>query len=121
MARLGLIAVLLVALAPAVSRWVASGQMQLLPGLTELCTVEGLRQVLVPGSADADVPAPHHSGMQEDCAYCPLLAGVALLLLVLTWLAPRARADLVPHARSLPSGLALFFPGLGSRGPPLAL
>ena len=82
MTRLALIAVLMMALSPAVSRWIASSSTQWLPGLVELCTVQGLKLVDVSGFGGdpAKSPPPGHA-MQADCAYCPLLAGAALLLL----------------------------------------
>ena len=122
MARLALIAVLLMALSPAVSRWMTSNATQLLPGLVELCTVEGLKLVDVSGfgnGADKS-PAPGHA-MEADCAYCPLLAGTALLLLAAMLLFPQALASLLPAWLPSPPLFSSLFPGLGSRGPPLAL
>lgn len=121
MARLALIAVLLMALAPAMSRWMAGSSTQLLPGLVELCTVDGLKLVDVAGLGGdvAKLPGTGHFGMDADCGYCPLLAGTALLLLVLAVLFPHALAALVPVALTLPSRPSSLFPGLGSRGPPL--
>ena len=121
MARMALLAVLLMALAPAMSRWVAGNSTQLLPGLVELCTVDGLKLVDVSAFADdaAKQPAQGHSGMAADCAYCPLLAGTALLLLMLAVLFPQALANLLPAALPRPSRPSSLFPGLGSRGPPL--
>ena len=122
MARLALIAVLLMALSPAVSRWVASSATQLLPGLVELCTVEGLKLVDVSGFGNdaAKSPAPGHA-MEADCAYCPLLAGTALLLLAAVLLLPQVLASLLPARLPSPALFSSLFPGLGSRGPPLAL
>ena len=122
MARLALIAVLLMALSPAVSRWVASSATQWLPGLVELCTVEGLKLVEVSGfgSDAAKSPPPGHA-MQADCAYCPLLAGAALVLLAAALLFPQALASVLPARVASPPVFSSLFPGLGSRGPPLAL
>ncbi len=122
MARLAFIAVLLMAFAPAISRWVRSDSVELLPGLTELCTTAGLKYVDVSVQGDAaKSPASEHFDMGMDCAYCPLLAATALLLLSLALLSPQALANLIPHAPPRPSGSSGFFPELGSRGPPLAL
>ena len=120
MARLALIAVLLMALSPAVSRWVASGATQLLPGLVELCTMQGLKWVDVSGFGGdaAKSPSPNHA-MQADCAYCPLLAGTALLLLAAVLLFPQVFANLLPARNASPPVFSSLFPGLGSRGPPL--
>ena len=120
MARLALIALLLMALSPAISRWVASSTTQLLPGLVELCTVQGLKLVDVSGFGGdpAKSPAPGHA-MQADCAYCPLLAGTAPLLLAAVLLFPQALANLLPARIASPAVFSSLFPGLGSRGPPL--
>jgi hypothetical protein len=123
MARLAFIAVLLMAFAPAVSRWIGSDSLQFLSGLTEICTTSGLKSLDVSGwgGDKAKVPAPDHSGMGADCAYCPLLAGAALLLLTFALLFPQILANLVPAAPPLSFQSSSVFPGLGSRGPPLAL
>ncbi|MEO8366102.1 MAG: DUF2946 family protein [Pseudoxanthomonas sp.] len=128
MSRLAFIAVLLMAFAPVISRWAKGDALQqLMPGLTEICTAAGLKSVDVTawlGSTStglSKVPAPDHSGMGADCAYCTLLAGTALLLLTLALLFPRVLANLVAASLSLSFRSSSVFPGLGSRGPPLAL
>lgn len=125
MSRLAFIAVLLMAFAPVVSRW-ANGDalQQLMPGLTEICTAAGLKSVDVAASPRGDtskLPAPDHAGMGADCAYCTLLAGTALLLLTLALLMPQVLANLFPVSPPLSFHPSSLFPGLGSRGPPLAL
>ncbi len=123
MARLALVAVLLMAFAPAVSRWMKGDTLEFLPGLTEICATGGLKSVDVSkwfGGAEK-APAPQHAGMGADCAYCPLLAGTALLLLALTVLFPLLRAPLGERVSFPPLRASSLFPGLGSRGPPLAL
>jgi len=134
MGRLALVAVLLMAFAPVVSRWAKGDALQqLVPGLTEVCTSAGLKSVDVAAwlgdggdstsvrNGASKVPAPDPSGMGADCAYCTLLAGTALLLLTLALLLPQALAALVPVSPSLSFRPSSVFPGLGSRGPPLAL
>lgn len=124
MSRLAFIAVLLMAFAPAVSRWAKGDSLQqLMPGLTGICTVAGLKSVDVAAwlGDTSKVPAPDHSGMDADCAYCTLLAGTALLLLTLALLFPRVLANPVPVPPPLSFRPSSVFPGLGSRGPPLAL
>ena len=131
MSRLAFIAVLLMAFAPVVSRWAKGDALQqLMPGLTEVCTAAGLKSVDVAawlggGSSvqghTARCRRPIHSGMGADCAYCTLLAGTALLLLTLALLFPRVLAALVPVSLPLSFRSSSVFPGLGSRGPPLAL
>ena len=120
MTRLALIAVLMMALSPAVSRWIASSSTQWLPGLVELCTVQGLKLVDVSGFGGdpAKSPPPGHA-MQADCAYCPLLAGAALLLLAAALLFPQVLASVLPARTASPPVFSSLFPGLGSRGPPL--
>lgn len=123
--RLAFLAVLLMAFAPAISRWAkADSLQQLMPGLTGICTAAGLKSVDVAawlGGVNNKVPAPDHSGMDADCAYCTLLAGTALLLLTLALLFPRVLANAVPASLPLFFRSSSVFPGLGSRGPPLAL
>ena len=120
MTRLALIAVLLMALSPAVSRWIASSSTQWLPGLVELCTVQGLKLVDVSGFGrdPAKSPPPGHA-MQADCAYCPLLAGAALLLLAAALLFPQELASVLPARAASAPLFSSLFSGLGSRGPPL--
>ena len=118
MTRLALIAVLMMALSPAVSRWIASSSTQWLPGLVELCTVQGLKLVDVSGfGGPAKSPPPGHA-MQADCAYCPLLADAALLLAA-ALLFPQVLASALPARAASPPVFSSLFPGLGSRGPPL--
>ena len=119
MARLALIAVLLMALSPVISRWIASSSTQWLPGLVELCTVQGLKLVDVSGFGGdpAKSPPPGHA-MQADCAYCPLLADAALLLAA-ALLFPQVLASALPARAASPPVFSSLFPGLGSRGPPL--
>ena len=123
MSRLALVAVLLMAFAPSVSRWMKGDKLEFLPGLTELCTTVGTQSVdLASWVRDAaKAPAPDHAAMGADCAYCPLLAGIALLLLALTVLFPLLRIPLGEQGSSSPLRASSLFPGLGSRGPPLAL
>ena len=119
MTRLALIAVLLMALSPAVSRWIASSSTQWLPGLVELCTVQGLKLVDVSGFG-GDPAKSKNTGhaMQADCAYCPLLADAALLLAA-ALLFPQVLASALPARAASPPVFSSLFPGLGSRGPPL--
>lgn len=123
MSRLALIAVLLMVFAPTVSRWMKSDNLEFLPGLTGICTTLGLKSIdtSVWGTGAAKVPAPGHSGMDSDCAYCPLLAGTALLLLALTLLLPQREAGRIFLASFAFFRSSSTFPGLGSRGPPLYL
>ena len=125
MARLALAAILLVSVMPTLSRWLESRAAGAPDAVLALCTTDGLTwakpaRLFDDGAGKAPVPA----GTLPDaaCAYCPLLASLApLLLAVLAWLLPMlprallpARGSAVPHA---PPCLR----GLGARGPPILL
>ncbi|MEP6906865.1 MAG: DUF2946 family protein [Pseudoxanthomonas sp.] len=123
MARLALVAVLLLAFAPVMSRWMKGDALQFLPGLSEICTTSGLKSIDVSGwgSEAPKLPGAGHLGMDADCGYCTLLAGTALLLLAVALLSPPALSRDMPAWQLLPVRMSSIFPGLGSRGPPLAL
>lgn len=124
LSRLAFVAVLLMAFAPAISRWAKGDTLQqLVPGLTEVCTAAGLKGVDVAAwlGGTGKVPAPEHSGVDADCAYCTLLAGTALLLLTLALWFPQVLPGLLPVSLSISFRFASVFPGLGSRGPPSTL
>ncbi len=124
MTRFALVAVLLLATAPTLSRWLqqADGggeQMAMLManGAGEMMS---MRHHAMP--APEKVPMPMggtHAG--DVCAYCPLLASLLPTLLVLAILLPllqriRLRDASVIASRVLPLRL-----GLGARGPPIQL
>jgi hypothetical protein len=126
LARLALAAVLLLALAPTVSRWVQSSG-QRLPGvLLAMCTSDGL-SLVTPASVWTDVQAdqgeraPVGAAQDEYCPHCPLLAKITPLLLAALVLpalrAPPPSAD--AHASVL--RIRAIARGLGARGPPLPL
>jgi hypothetical protein len=116
MSRLALFAMLLLALAPSVSRLLAV-QSDSASGWTEVCSVQGLKWLKLPQDPSGDHGTPGHDS--GDCAYCPLsrsldnaVATIALpiaphALAISPGMAPRA----APSRWSYPSGL-------GSRGPP---
>jgi hypothetical protein len=120
MTQLALLAVLLVALAPSVSRVLASGATQVLAGWNELCTTQGLKWVDTAASSPIKKsPQPGGMPMDGDCAYCPLAASLPLVLLFLCLMFPRIAAG---------SGLSVAEPrrratnnlrGLGGQGPPI--
>lgn len=120
MARLAFIAIVMAALAPSISRWVASNASDAWPGLASMCTASGLSLLGSGVSLDGD-DAPRGSGAMDACDYCPLLAGAALLLLVFAILFPAVLASAVPAFRSGSHRPSSIFPGLQSRGPPIAL
>lgn len=120
MARLAFIAIVMAALAPSISRWVAANATDAWPGLASMCTTSGLTLFDSAVSLDGD-EAPRGSGAMDACDYCPLLAGAALLLLVLTLLFPAELAGAVPVFQPGSNRPSSIFPGLQSRGPPIAL
>lgn len=121
MTRLALVAVLLLAFAPSVSRVLAGGATQILAGWTELCTTQGLKWVDTGAQSMAEKsPVPSPMPMGSDCAYCPLAASLPLLLLFFVLLFPRlADGSIAPIHRPPPPRVIINLRGLGSRGPPV--
>ena len=114
---------------PTVGRVLAGASSDSSGTWAQICTMAGLKLVkiapdggstsLVPGSPDT--PAPKHLMPGEDCAYCPMLAGLAMLL-VWTLFAPlHSPQRALPASRRTPLRDFLHPSGLGSRGPPIAL
>jgi hypothetical protein len=124
MGRLAFVAVLLLALLPTVGR-IAQAQApaghEVAPTWAALCTVQGLRTVLLPASphespSPAPTPGPHAGA---DCEYCPLLAGTVAPVVGSISVPPPA---LSPALCTSPDSVTRTQPhpcGLGSRGPPL--
>jgi len=124
MTLLALFAMLLLLSLPTVGRVLSGSSGDAQGAWAQMCTMAGLKLVkLAPGgdTNPLDTPVPKHAAPGEDCAYCPVLAGLAMLL-VWTLLAPLhspSRALHVPRKAPL---LEFLHPsGLGSRGPPIAL
>lgn len=123
MARLALAAVLLVSAMPTVSRWLESRAPELQATVLAMCTMDGL--AMKPASLLIDAgkaPAPAGAMPDDYCAYCPLLAALAPLVLaalaILLPALPRALLPAwVPPALPVPPLLR----GLGARGPPIPL
>ncbi|KRA44489.1 hypothetical protein ASD72_10880 [Pseudoxanthomonas sp. Root630] len=127
MLRLAMLAALLMAFAPSVTRWVASAGTQVLAGWTELCTTGGMTWVDTragspTGSSPIEkAPSPPGMPMGADCAYCTLAAALPLLLLCIALRLPR-----LPAGRWVPPSAPPFIRstrlrGLGGQGPPLSL
>lgn len=121
MTRLALLAVLLLALAPSVSRVLASGSTQLLAGWSELCTTMGLQTLPSEARSLDGSPASVLPPGGELCDYCPLAAALSLLVLFVALVLPVLNGsrgfDLgITRARSFAN-----FRGLGSQGPPILL
>lgn len=126
MMLLALVATVLLLVAPVTSRLLSS-QSANEGDWTQMCTAAGLKLVkLSPADsllwqAAPDQKAPPAGMLDEHCAYCPLLAGLALLLVWMLVTAPASTmtSGLRWRLRALPP---LRHPsGLGSRGPPLAV
>jgi len=127
MLQLALLAVLLMALAPSVTRWVASAGTQVLDGWTELCTTDGNKWVdtraesPVATSLAEKSPSPAGMSMGADCAYCVLAAALPLLLLCIALSFPRLSGNILAGVPTLPRAGRLRLRGLGGQGPPLLL
>lgn len=122
MLRLSLVAVLLMSVAPAVSRVLAAGDAARAPILMELCTSAGLKLIDVSSFIGADEPAtPAHSAVDAACGYCLLATPLPLLLLlVLALVFGLAAGPLFrPYTAVMPRPRNPR--GLGSQGPPLVL
>lgn len=120
---LALAAILLVALAPTVSRWVGSGTQRLPDALAAMCTSSGMSWLKPGGLPDTtqETPAPAGTMPDEYCGYCPLLASVVPLLLVVIVLLATLPSMRLPDGHAPPSGRQPRLRGLGARGPPILL
>jgi hypothetical protein len=94
----------------------------------QLCTMTGLKLVkIAPDSMTPLDPqpvpeGPPGSGMPgEDCAYCPVLGGMAFLLLWAMVVALQPPRRLAAPWHLLAPRSFLHPTGLGSRGPPVVL
>lgn len=124
--RLALLAVLLMAFAPSVSRVLAGAGTQVLAGWAELCTAQGLKWVdtATPSTAEKSplpAPTPAPMPMGDDCAYCPLAASLPPLLPLFFVPHPRPAAGGIPPADPAPRRMAANLRGLGGQGPPVLL
>lgn len=127
MLQLALLAALLMAFAPSVTRWVTATGSQVLAGWTELCTTDGIKWVdtrtesPVAKAPFGKVPSPAGMTMGADCAYCTLSAALPLLLLCIALLFPRVSGGLPVGRPALPRVKRLRLRGLGGQGPPVLL
>mgnify|MGYP001604165082 CR=1 FL=1 len=111
MARLAMLAMLLLASLPTAGRLVASTQAE--PGWTALCTSNGMQWVRPGGHGS---PAVGHDG--ADCAYCPLLPALDPPFVPIALLLPPAtKTAFVVESMAQRSPDAPRS-GLGARGPP---
>ena len=123
MARLALAAILLVSVMPTLSRWLESRAPDLQATALAMCTLDGL--AMKPASLldnAGKAPAPSGARPDEHCAYCPLLASLApLLLAALALLLPVLPRALLPAWVLPASPVPPLLRGLGARGPPILL
>lgn len=123
MGRLALIAMLLVAFSPSISRILASGTTEVLDGWSQLCTSMGLKALPSgDGFGLADAPMSKLKlPAGQDCDYCPLAASLPMMLLALVFVLPILGRH-VPRPRLAPRlRIVHNLRGLGSRGPPILL
>ncbi len=117
-----LLAILLLATLPTLGRLQATPMPGMHAGTTAMCTVDGLRTLrsdLLQGQDATHPVAPAHQ--HDDCAYCPLLAGLAQLPVALMphLLPPGSVAQTQVHSTARITSIADT--GLGARGPPGAI
>lgn len=99
---MALLAVLMVAVAPTVSRLLGAGDPARAAVLAEICSV-GMASVAAPAS---DAPDPESTG---DGAHCPLCLSTAVAF---AWPEPDRRPDHAPAAQHLrPATAPLSLPG----------
>lgn len=115
--RLALLAALLIAVMPTISRIAASAAHGDGAGWAELCTTGGLK--LVHAGADGKPDgAPLRISADGDCAYCPLATSLIVPALLLALL-PAPPPPALPDGTSAAWRIGNAHPGtLGSRGPP---
>lgn len=111
------------ALAPSVSRVLASTGTQVLAGWAELCTSSGMKWVDTSKQSPSEkaVPDAGHASMGEDCAYCRLVDLVPLVVLFLAFVLPRIATYRSPGQDDPPQRPLQNIRGLGSQGPPIFL
>lgn len=128
MARLALAAILLMAVMPTISRWLQSNAAAQPAAAMMAAAHEGMAGMAShhhhnagAGADSEQAPVPMGGMHDEACAYCPLLASLAPVLLALLVLLHTLRRAMLPAwiplgGHALPQRL-----GLGARGPPLFL
>lgn len=113
MSRLALFAMLLLALAPSVSRALATPHAGA-DGWTAVCSLQGLKWVKLP--AGQPVAPAHDAG---DCGYCPLLRGLDSAVVAIALPVAPPAVERTSDAAPAASPARWVYPsGLGSRGPP---
>jgi hypothetical protein len=130
MARLALVAVLLLATLPTFGRLLATRADTAASAWAALCTASGLQHVELAGIDRSAVGALHALGngvpvpgghSDPDCAYCPLLAGLVLVVACLAFAFAHGPVPRLCTWHHVLARKPLHPCGLGSRGPPFAL
>ncbi len=126
---LALVATLLMALAPVVSRWVQSGHAQhaCMAGMPDehaghAAMMPAAHAHHLSGMADAAVPkapADPHAAHGEACDYCTMASRLLPWLAVLLVLAPLSYPLLPSAPWALPLPASVRWPAHPARGPPL--
>ncbi|PJJ98304.1 hypothetical protein CO615_09880 [Lysobacteraceae bacterium NML75-0749] len=116
--RLALLAALLLAMLPTLGR-LAQAASSTASEPIAVCTVNGVQLITAAsqppdGSLLPDQPALH------DCAYCPLLAGLLILAVLILRLLQRPPV-IRPSIPAPPVANHYRLAGLGPRGPPASL
>jgi hypothetical protein len=117
LAHIALVAILLMAFAPSISRWLISDNVN--AAWTEICTVSGMKLVQVSDFNQAASPEPVPMG--QDCAYCLLATSITAFLLFIAIILPRVSERFASHLQHAIHHVFLYPSGLGSRGPPIIL
>ena len=125
MARLALVAMLMLALLPTLGRLAPQGARAAQDGWAALCTATGLKYVdlslhhATRGDDGATPGQPHGHG-DPDCAYCPLLVSLLVAACVFLLLRECCIRGAIVVGHVAPARRSFHPCGLGSRGPPLA-
>ncbi|MBT9550991.1 MAG: DUF2946 family protein [Hydrogenophaga sp.] len=111
-------ALLLAALAPAVSRTLASWRAPGQGGWVELCSADGVQRWLIGDPGPEAPPQPEH-GTLEACALCVLASERLAPLMPTPWVAPPMRGGSAPP-QALPWRFTAWStPRPSARGPPV--
>src|SRR5690606_39383505 len=122
MVWLAVVAMLLIAAVPTVSRVLAATVPAVGPALQQMCTAAGLKVVeVLPIGDEGAAPVQPVTTMGDVCGYCLLAVPVPVLLLLVFALLLHAPPPLAPRPCPLFLRLPRNLRGLGSQAPPLPL
>ena len=121
MTQLALVAVLMLVLLPAAGRLLGAASQS--DGVwAQTCAMAGMQLVKIPlGGVDPGAPRPSGDMPMDDCAYCPLLAALTVLVLWVVLAFVQIAGQRLPASSPVPRNGRGHPCGLGSRGPPIAL